>query len=108
MTKTIQINCDKWKKIIGIVLWSGASIGLGIALYIGYDQAFNGYHPDCDKRLPDNWYKSCLQQAYKDPFVLEISSVANIGNYIGIWIVTNKHYKWFEVKCATNSENGST
>ena len=47
MTYVQYINCHKWKNIICITLWVGATIGLGVALYFGYDQAVNGYHPYC-------------------------------------------------------------
>ena len=104
MTKVIGINCHKWLKIIGIVLWSGATIGLGIGEYVAYIYAFVGvaYFPDDVCKMKEYMNDSNCSKM-EDQRWLVLSSIVNIGNIIGMWLVINDKYKFFELKCTSGS-----
>ena len=101
MTYVQYINCDKWKKVIGISLWVGASIGLGFSEYICYEYYQNGYDPGyCTIAFSTtSEQNTCIKDHAGNPTGLILVSIVNVVNYIGIWYVMNNHYRWMEIRC---------
>lgn len=102
MTKVIGINCHKWLRIIGIILWSGATIGLGVGEYFGYDHLINGDPNSCHEDIK-SWQNLCIQNS-KDPIGITLVSIVNIGNITGMWLVINNKYKFVEIKCLSKEQ----
>jgi len=112
MTRTWNINCDKWKKVIGITLWSGITLGLlyflsFVCISISNDEfektecgmySFNTDSYNCHKAVDYNLIG----------IVLGMAIAFNSGNIFMIWRTLNNHYHWLEVKCVSkdSSESG--
>lgn len=108
MTYTQYVNCDKWKKVIGITLWVGACIGLGVllngAIHIYGTQQYGLYV--CGSHFVvgngTGWgsiVESCGADYQTETFILVAISAMNIANYFMIWRTLNNHYRWLEIKC---------
>lgn len=110
MTYVQYINCNKWKKVIGISLWIGASIGLGYLTFCAVEQygtTNNGLTelkliksnpPTSDNPFGSNEYQD--QPAYVvETFFLIVAGLGNFANYFMIWRSLNNHYQWLEIKC---------
>lgn len=107
MTYVQYINCDKWKKIVGIALWVGATIGLGFGIYELKNNISFENHTTC---VPGNDYVTLdgilhySTLCYADNGFLYylywfIAISANIVNGYMIYRTLNNHYKWLEIKC---------
>jgi len=112
MTYVQYINCDKWKKVIGITLWSGTTIGLGYFLFFVsmsihndefritkcddiYDFKLGGFKSDCHKEVD---YSTL-------GLFLGLAIAVNVGNWFMIWRTLNNHYRWLLIKCGTKPVN---
>lgn len=112
MTHVQYINCDKWKRIIGLTLWGFATGGIifcAIDEYTTYFTSFRVVISDYDIHetcyhdyLRDGW-RMCHQDQETDwdvmPIAVILSSILFVGNCIGIWIYVNHKYKFIELKC---------
>lgn len=104
MTKIIKVNCDKWKKVIGISLWFGVTIGLAIGLcsLINY-QITHGF-VICNSFFD---FKSNTYTCRNDPdylglgFGFGIALLSNIGNSYMIWKTLNDKYKILKFECVS-------
>lgn len=113
MTYVQYIDCDKWKKVIGITLWAGATIGLSFQLSndIGYE--LNHKYTEChDWGLNDIWRDSStgkvIPRCYLDQTMVLWSVFVygiNIFNYFMISYILNAYYQWFEIRCGTKPDN---
>lgn len=115
MTYVQYINCDKWKKIIGITLWVGATIGLIIGLYFCIEYFLNPVTlpKEPDTSLPDDEYNKELHVYIEkeNEYIQYIENIgfyqfnlilvfcANIANTCLIWYALNHHYEWIELRC---------
>lgn len=112
MTKVIGINCHKWLRVIGIVLWSGATLGLSFGIYYGYNGMVNPMQvpPIPDIGLPLdafdgqlNAHNSAVETNQSNIGLFWLTLFASVFNFIGIWWTVNNHYKFVELKCTSNN-----
>ena len=111
MTYVQYINCDRWKKVIGISLWIGTTIGLGIGLIIGYEGSVNPLIIPLKPNIYNSTqttqdYTDALNSYYKAKNTNENNAglfilclAGNLVNYPFILYALNKHYQWIEIKC---------
>ena len=97
MTRIITINCSKWKKVIGLTLWSGATIGLGVGLYCMINWFLIHGFGACNLSGVKNWCDSSL--AVVMIILLAFALTSNFFNTLAIWMTINDHWKILEVKC---------
>lgn len=98
MTRIQYIDCSKWQKVLGIILWCGATIGLGVAIYGLVTYTYIEENESCYKKSAE------LINCVSDDGILVIvmwivSLLANGGNIFGIYYVVNNHYKFIEFRC---------
>lgn len=109
MTHVHYIDCSKWKKVIGIVLWIGATIGLGFGIY--YMNSFSYVEDDetCFKMSENNQGGSVISCSGDEGktfyLVWSLLIVANGLNSFVIWHCLNNHYKWLEIRCGKKPKN---
>lgn len=115
MTYVQYINCDKWKKVIGITLWIGASLGLGVLLdgaiqlygtekYGLYDchEVFNAESKDAPYGSVN---EQCTPEYGVEIACIVAASAINIANYFMIWRTLNQHYQWLKIICGEKPIN---
>ena len=114
--KVIELDCDKWWKVIGICLWSAASFGIYIGEYnmvqwslqdkysvcLG-EQSFT-YTYDKDGAVTGSNLVCNHWQIWSplDILGMVIGTGAALFNSIGIWMVINNHFRLIQVKCRSN------
>jgi len=107
--KVIEIDCDKWWRIIGITLWTFGSFGIYYGEYnmvkwavtdtftisIVGDNQF-GYDNNGNQILK---CKSWCVWSPLDIIGLIFGTGATLFNTIGIWIAINNHFRLIQVRC---------
>lgn len=102
--KIIEIDCDKWWRIIGITLWTFASFGIYYGEYSMVSWASTDNFHVC---MGDKYYdsdKGIVCQNWNiwsplDIIGLVIGTGATLFNTIGIWLAINSHFKLVQVRC---------
>lgn len=104
MTHVQYIDCDKWKHVLGIVLWIGISVALGfflywaIGLYGTQEYGMSKCHDEFIGHILE-MTSVCVPDYAGEIFFITLSSVLNFMNYFVIWKVLNNHYRWLEIRC---------
>ena len=110
MTYVQYINCDKWRTIIGITLWTGATLGLLFGVYFGTIYIQNPLPvptiPPVDGPETPSQFRAIIDAHDKasgenglGQLLFVFSLVGTIINTIVIWLVVNDHYKFIEIRC---------
>lgn len=108
MTKTIQINCEKAWKVIGLSLWGLVTIGIGFGLYFGYEGTSHPLvqpsmpsiglpYDQFDKQLNDYVTARDTNNYYQ--IIYGVSVLFSIIDVVGIGLTINHHYRLLEIKC---------
>lgn len=112
MTYVQYVNCDKWKKVIGISLWIGASIGLAYLTNSSlgiWGKEIPGL-VTCDVIYDDknmDFRSSCNADYSKQGVIIGSMILLNLINYFMIWRTMNNHYQWLEIRCGSKPDNTS-
>lgn len=115
MTYVQYVNCSKWKKIIGIGLWIGASIGISFCLMLTiqiYGTEQDGLflcHDFISGSASDKYgmvTTKCEPDYQSQMVLLIITSALNVANYSMVWRTLNNYYRWIEIKCGERPLNG--
>jgi len=114
--KVIQLDCDKWWKVIGISLWFFASFGIYYGEYQMVVWSTHDKYSICLGNL-QNDYETRTQGGNTFPVITGMSchnwsiwspldiiglifgTGATLFNSIGIWIIINNHWKLLKVEC---------
>lgn len=107
--KVIELDCDKWWKIIGATLWAFASFGIYVGEYNMIQWSLNdkfvaclgSIEPDYDTHgyFLGTHCNSLSIWSPLDIIGMIFGTGATLVNTIGIWIVINRQLKIIEVKC---------
>lgn len=112
MTRIQYIDCKKWERIIGITLWSLATIGLFYGLYalVSYSLTQSAFRT-CIEYYSNGITVNTTCQVYSGIdvfaviFAYALALLGNVGNVCSIWYVLNSHYRWLEIKCGSKPED---
>jgi hypothetical protein len=114
LTYVQYVDCSKWKKVLGISLWIGLTIGLGfifnftIGLYGTEQYGLFECHDYLSGKGSDPYVMvttHCEPQLSIETFFLIIAGLANAGNYFMIWRTLNNHYRWIEIRCGQKPDD---
>lgn len=112
MTVVWRINCSKWKTILGIVLWSGATIGLALVMlnvstHISMNDQLTCFY-DKDKNIRDGNNVHCYNDGgIMFAFLWLLVLLGNGGNALAIWYVINRHFNLLKVECTKNEKKNN-
>lgn len=113
MVKDVYIDCEKWQKVIGIILWSATTFGLAwgeycIVSYIQTDKfdacilSYSELTRDENGRVVSTTCADPSAWRVFDPAAivgLIFGSAANFFNTLFIWRVINSHYGLVRFHC---------
>lgn len=107
MTRIQYIDCSKWKKVIGIILWIGATFGVGFGAYFMYENSFYLPNSSCFKfkqfdSSNNSYYDNTACSGDSGAllaFLWTLILLANGGNAFMIYHTLNEHYRWIEFRC---------
>lgn len=113
MTHIQYINCDKWKKVIGISLWIGATIALGSCIYYLLNNTtfqIQDLHASCFISTHNNKpFNTCIDDnGDLLGLIWFVALFVNSINYFMIYRSLNKHYQWIEFRCGVKPGNGDS
>jgi hypothetical protein len=114
MTHVQYIDCEKWKKVIGISLWAGLTILLAVGVWFGYNGIMNPIPVPKEPSILEpvsqfsehlNAYDYARNTNAVNQQTFFFSVFGTVVNSSVIWYMLNFRYKWIEIKCGTKPKD---